>query len=256
MNNKTKKIKTKIGGNKSETLQDIVGNKLYKYTTNTSEYIKDKGARLIKNHDNKSNSIIKNVFDKGSAAVISNINDVLQNPSINKSFNDAIKTSKNIMGNLNEKLNNPEFKEKTKETMDNLADYTGIVVQSMDKPVNKIVDILNEAGTKTASGILSGAIKVGTDAMAAIPGVGAVIELGKMANDASKAAEDVVDATSKASSEISKIIEETTKNINENLQNFERKKKESSMILGRTNKSINTFMKGGRRKTKKVRFMK
>jgi hypothetical protein len=127
-------------------------------------------------------------------------------------------------------------------------------------------------------------IKVSTDAMAAVPGLGAVIELGKMANDASAAAGDVVEAASQATSSVSKVVEDTSKNIEEGVQKLEEKKnmkggmsklkeinKDSIKISNRVNNSINMFenplqtnKKGGYKtkrrlfknkpKTKRVRF--
>jgi hypothetical protein len=94
----------------------------------------------------------------------------------------------------------------------------------LDEPLNKAVDELNEAGTKAASGAVSGLVKVGTDALAAVPGAGAIVEVGKIVNDASRAIGDVSSAASEATSTVSKVIEETSKNINEGIEKLEEKK--------------------------------
>jgi hypothetical protein len=192
----------------------------------------------------KIGSDIVNVFDKGSAAVIGNINNILENPKIEASVSEAASETAEIgeklLEKFNEKISTPEFKAEAKEALENAADYAEIAVDAMDKPLNKAIDQLNEDGTKAASGIATGVIKVGTDAMAAVPGLGAVIELGKMANDASAAAGDVVEATSKAASTVSKVVEDTTENIEEGINKLEDEKK------------LEESMKGGMSKLKEI----
>lgn len=264
---------------KSKGIFDIIGDKLSGYSGKAFDYVKDKGLRLaglqpikqqeISNStqevDQKIDEIsdaasgivfdVKNVVDKGSAAVISNINEVLGSQevseSLNKSAEETSEIGEKLLENFNKSLSSPKMKEETKEALDNVAYYAEIAVDVLDKPINKAVDSLSEAGTKAASGAISGLIKVGTDAMAAVPGVGAVVELGKMANDATAAAGDVVEAASDATSTISKVVEETSKNIDQGLDKFEEKKtymnglkelnKDGLNVTNRVNKSINEF---------------
>jgi len=301
---------------RSKGIFDIIGDKISGYSGKAFNYVKDKSLRLaglqpIKQplvHDNSTKEIdqkineitdaasnvvsdVKNVVNKGSTDVINDVNDVLSSPEVSETVNEAAEEtaeiSEKLLENFNETLSSPELKEETKEALDNAADYAEIAVEAMDEPINKAVDSLNKAGTKATSGVVSGVIKVGTDALAAIPGVGAIVELGKMANDASAAVGDVVEASSDATSTISKVVEETSKNIDEGLDKLEEKKEklESSMnsfkdlnkdslnVSNRINKSINQFenpvktvpvLKGGRKtrrkllnhkyKTKRVRF--
>jgi len=299
--NKTKKYyggDSKEVLQKSRGIFDVVGDTLSSYAGKTSDYIKRKGLRLaglqpIKNPeeitkevdttatkeiDTKINDIsdaasglvsgvqsigsnVVNVFDKGSAAVVGNINDVLQSPQVGETVNEAAQETAEIgeklLEDFNEKLNTPEMKEETKIALDTAADYTNIALDSMDEPIDKAIDQLGDAGTKATSGVVSGLIKVGTDAMCAVPYVGAVFELGKMINDGSRAVGDVVEATSDATGTISKVVEETSKNIDEGIDKLDEKKKEAQQIANRTNKSIQTFENpiGGFRKTKR-RFFK
>jgi hypothetical protein len=276
--------------NKSKGIFDVIGNTLSNYTGKIVNYAKEKGMRLAgvepikkndelsttdnsnqnnstKNVDDNINKIsdaasglvtdakeigndVVDVFNKGSAAVIGNINAVLESPKIENSVNEAAtetaEIGEKLLENFNEKLSSPEIKEETKEALENAADYTEIAVEAMDEPLNKAIDQLNEAGTKAASGIASGVIKVGTDAMAAVPGLGAVIELGKMANDASAAAGDVVEAASQATSTVSKVVEDTSKNIEEGVHKLEEKKNIGENI------GENESMKGGMSKLKEI----
>jgi hypothetical protein len=271
----------------SRGIYDIISEKISQFTNNTAKYAEEKGLKLFglkkinspdelssQSDDKISNvaSNVVNVFDKGSAAVVENINDVLKSSKVSETLNAATEETaeigKKLLDNFNEKLNSPELKKETKEALNNVADYAEIAVKSLDKPINEAVDKLNEAGSKAASGAISGLIKVSTDAMAAVPGVGAIVELGKMANDASAAAGDIVEAASQATTSVSNIIEKSSKNIEEGVDQLKERKKEALQIANRTNKSIDTFenpLSGGQRnntkrklshnsKTKRVRF--
>jgi len=298
--NKTKKY---YGGksqkiNKNEDLIgkngifDIIGNKLTSFAGNTASYITSKGLRLAgleyvkkdkenedkENEDkekkdnegsgifssvNKISGDIVDVFDKGSAAVVENINDVLRSPKVVESTNEAIKETaeigEKVLENLNEKLSTPEFKKETKETLDNISDYAEIAVEAANEPINKAIDNFSEAGTKAASGIVSGVIKVGTDALGAVPGAGAIVDVGKMINDTSKAVLSVVEASSDAVSTASNLVKKTSANIEEGVNELVEIKKETKQILDRTNKSLDEFVsplnKGGAYKTKRT-FLK
>jgi ABC-type transporter Mla subunit MlaD len=301
MKNRSKKYfggKSKVS-EKSDGVFDIIGDKLSDFTGKAANYVEKKGLRLaglqpIKKNDDEiidestkqvdekinelsesASGLISNakeigsdivkVFDKGSAAIVGQINDVLESPKIENSVREAAEETAEIgeklLKKFNDKLSTPEFKEETKEALENVADYAEITIKAMDEPVNDAVDKLNEAGTKAASGAVTGLIKVSTDAMAAVPGAGAIVELGKIVNDTSAAVGDVVEAATDATSTVSKVIQETSENINESLDKLEEKKKEGEKILSRTNKSIKSFespatsfISGGGRKTKRKLF--
>jgi ABC-type transporter Mla subunit MlaD len=250
----------------SEGIFDVIGDKLSGYTSSMYNYGKEKGLRLLglqtinpaeaTEDTNKINesvtsatetmnkasetvnkasegvskigSDVVNVFDKGSAALIDNINDVLGSEIVNDSFKEASKdlgeTSAKILHNFNEAVSTPEFKEETKVAIDNAAEIADIVIKSSEKPVNDAIDIINKSATDATAGVASGAVKVATDAMAAVPGYGAIIEVGKMANDISAAAGDVVEASTAATEAVSKAIKETSNNINEGFEKLEEAK--------------------------------
>lgn len=270
---------------KSKGIFDIIGEKVSNYTGNVFDYVKSKGLRLaglkpIQTDENSSmnstkelddninkvsdadsglvsgakqiGSNVLNVLDKGSATIVEKFNNVVGSKLVEESVTDAaMKTAEigeRLLKNINTKISTPELKEETKKVLENAADYTEIAVEAMNEPINKAVDELNKAGTTAASGIASGVVKVGTDVLAAVPGVGAVIEVGKMANDASAAAGDVVKAASDASSTISKVVEETSKNIEEGL---EKKELEKNGLTEVTPNNTNN-MSGGMKNFKKI----
>jgi hypothetical protein len=261
--NRTKSIKYYGGAleveknTNSKGIFTLIGDKLSNYTGKITNYIKDKGLRLAglepikKENDMPSGEVDQKINEIGSAAsglvtsVIGNVNEVLGSPQVQNSLNstasETAEIGTNLLENVNAKLSTPEFKEAATEAIDNVADYTNIIVKAIDEPLNNSIDTLNKAGTKAMSGIASGAIKVGTDVLAAVPGAGAVIELGKMANDASAAAGDVVEATSDATTAVANIVKETTENMKEGIDDLKNKELEAKQIGGRINKSINLF---------------
>ena len=115
--NKTRKYYGGTGevDDKSKGIFDIIGDKLSGYSGKAINYVKDKGLRLVglqpiqqpeveqsastQEVDQKINEIgnaaseiigdVKNVVDKGSAAILGNINDVLQSPEVGESLSEA-----------------------------------------------------------------------------------------------------------------------------------------------------------------------
>jgi methyl-accepting chemotaxis protein len=244
----------------TEGVIDIIGDKLSGYTGRIINYGKEKGLRLLGLQTIKPNvesnvvaedsqkideslnqatqglsnategiskigSDVVNVADKASAAVIQNINDVLQSPEVGKSVSEAAgdiaETGTKLLSEFNKVASTPEFKQQTKVAIDNAAEIAEIVIQAADKPITEAVDVLNEAGEKAVAGVASGAIKAATDVAAAVPFYGSIIDMGKMVNDVTAAAQDVVEASTSATEAVSKAVKETSDNINEGLEKLE-----------------------------------
>jgi hypothetical protein len=138
-----------------------------------------------------------------------------------------------------------------------------VVAKAAEEPLKKLAKVSGKAATTAFGAASSGFVKVGTDMLGAIPGVGGVIEIGKMINDGSKAASAIVEAGSEAVESASDAFIDTKKNVEEGLKELEEKKKMSQEISNRTSESINTFVGGFNKtkrkfsnnmKTKKVRF--
>jgi hypothetical protein len=262
---KTRKYKKYYGGSvelsnpesvkedKTEGVIDIIGNKLSGYTGRIINYGKEKGLRLLGLQTIKPNvesnvvpeesqkidetlnqategltkigSDVVNVADKASAAIIENINDVLQSPEVGKSVTEAAsdlaETGTKLLSEFNKVANTPEFKQQTKVAIDNAAEIAEIAIEAADKPITEAVDVLNEAGEKAVAGVASGAVKAATDVAAAVPFYGSIIDMGKMVNDVTAAAQDVVEASTSATEAVSKAVKETSENINEGLEKLE-----------------------------------
>jgi len=258
--------KNYLGGSVNEPFQkhegifQVIGQKLSGYAGEVGEYVKDKTLRLaglepIDQHEETATPAEPESKPEGmvstlSANALHQINEFLLDPTVQRSLHETLqKTSiilKNLVQNINAALSDPQLKEETKIALENVADYVGIFVQAMDGPLNDIIDTLNRSGTKALSAALAGLIKVLTDMAAAVPGFGAFMELGKMANDASAAAGDVVEAATNTTSAISQAISDTSENFQQGLEALHQKKQEAAQIANRTQQSMRRFMRGGR----------
>ena len=167
---------------KTEGVIDIIGDKLSGYTGRIINYGKEKGLRLLGLQTIKPNiesnvvgedsqkideslnkateglsnategiskigSDVVNVADKASAAIIENINDVLQSPEVGKSATEAAsdiaETGTKLLSEFNKVASTPEFKQQTKVAIDNAAEIAEIAIQAADKPITESVDVLN-----------------------------------------------------------------------------------------------------------------
>jgi hypothetical protein len=240
-------------------------NKLEETATNVANEVSETTANIASN--------VTDVADKTSAAIIENVNEVLGSDAVKETAEQAAQDTAAIttelLGNFNEAIDNPEVKEEVKEALDNAGEVASVAVDAFEEPLNKAVDVTAEAAQKATSAAVSGAIKVGTDAMAAVPFWGAIIDLGKMINDGSRAASAVVEAGSEAVEVASDAFIDTKENFEKGLKELDEKKKMSQQISNRTTNSINQFenptvMKGGNKtrrklfkrklKSKRVRF--
>jgi len=218
---------------------------------------------------------VENVADKTGAVILDNVNEVLGSDAVNETTEQVAKnTAEIVQENLevfNDALNNPEVKAEVEEAIEHIGDVGAVVVEASEKPIEKVVDVASNALVKATGATLAGIIKIGTDVAAAVPGVGAVIEVGKMLNDGSKAASAVVEAGSEVVEVASDAFIETKEGIEKGLDLLEENKKTAEEISNRTTKSIDDFenpvstiTKGGRKtrrrffkrkaKSKRVRF--
>ena len=123
---------------------------------------------------------------------------------------------------------------------------------------------MNEATGKALGGIAGTGIKVATDMMAAVPYVGAVVEMGKIINDTSKGVSAVVEAGSEVAETSSDLVTDSIENFKDEYKKAENLKSsisEKGKITNRVNDSINDFeettknpteyLKGGGGKTRK-----
>lgn len=190
-------------------------------------------------------SDIKNVADKTGAAIIENVNEVLGSNVVKESTQQAAENTAEIVKEgaevFNAALNSPEVKEELKEAIDNAAQVGTVAIKAAEQPINEAADVLAQTVPRAAASSVAGLIKVGTDAMAAVPYLGAAIEFGKMLNDGSKAVSGVVEATTDAVEAGSDLIIETKENFDKGMAMLEKTKKMAEEISNRTNESINDF---------------
>lgn len=214
---------------------------------------------------NASSGVISDV-GKTSTAVIDNVNEVLDSPYVSEGVTEAGKETAAITGKLaekfNESMNDPIIKAEVQEAIENAGEIGTVIAKASEEPIKEVAKVGVESGTKALGAASAGVIKVGTDMLAAIPGVGSIIEIGKILNDGSKAVSSVVEAGSKAIETTSDAFIETTEKVKEGLKDLEEKKRISEQISNRTLKSIDQFenpipttsQTAGSRKTKRRLF--
>lgn len=164
-----------------------------------------------------------NILNKGLALVLNQVNTVLAAPGVQTTVDvEATRATElvtDIFSRVAEKLKDPKLQEQARLAGDELTIYAKILVEAMREPLTELVGILSQAGLKATSAIIVGIIKVVTDAMAAVPGIGAVIEVGKIANDVSRAVGDAAEAGSNATTAASKAVFDITENVKQGLKN-------------------------------------
>ena len=268
---KYKKNKTfKRGGsidNEREGIIDILKNKVSDVASSAFTTVEDAGlkiAGLERINKQEQSSNINNTIDQASTSALNNINEVLGSNEVKETVSQAGKDTADIIGNLantfNQAINDPIVKQEVEQAIDNAGEIGSVMVDAAKEPFNKAVNVAAEAIPKATGAAISGVVKVGTDAMAAIPGVGGVIEVGKIINDSSKAASAVIEAGSEAIETASDLFIETKANMEKGMQALEEKKKLAEQISNRTTRSINEFenpinqitqQTGGKRKSKR-----
>jgi len=300
-NKKNKTIKKGGADEKREGVFDMLGDKISGVASSAATKVADATLKMaglerikksadeqqaaekvnedIEKMSNAASSTItdaQNMVDETGANVLEGVNEVLGSDTVKQTTKQAAEDTAEIVKDsaeaFNKALDDPVVKAEVKEAIENAGEVGEVVVKAAEKPFNEIVDVVAESIPKATGAALSGMIKVGTDAMAAIPGVGGIIELGKMINDSSKAASAVVEAGSEAVEVASDAFIETKENVEKGLKDLEEKKKMVEQISNRTTKSINEFenpittqaTKGGRRtrrnifkrkgKSKRVKF--
>ena len=164
-----------------------------------------------------------NILNKGLGIILNQVNTVLAAPGVQTTVDAeaerATELVTDIFSRVAEKLQDPKLQEQARLAGDELAIYAKILVDAMREPLTELVGILSQAGLKATSAIIVGIVKVVTDAMAAVPGLGAVIEVGKIANDVSRAVGDAAEAGSDATTAASKAVFDITENVKQGLKN-------------------------------------
>ena len=193
-------------------------------------------------------SDISDSVNNSSAALIGDMNDVLKTPIVNEAVSQAADDTKeiteNLLGSVNATFDDPKFKKELADTLNNTAEIATIGIKAMDKPIDEAIDKVNEATGKALGGLAGTGIKIATDMMAAVPYVGAVVEMGKIVNDASKGISAVVEAGSEVAETSSDLVTNSIENFKDEYKKAEDLKSsinEKSKITDRVNDSINDF---------------
>lgn len=248
-----------------EGVFDIIENNVANIASSAATTVADAGLKIIglerihKNpeeiHIDENNKVINsssgmisnigNLVDKTGATIINNVNEVLGSDLAKETTAQAAQNTaqfiKERAEQFNESFNKPEVKAEIKNSIKNLGEIASIVIEEGREPFNKAVDVAAEATQKASSAAVSGAVRVGTSALSAVPYLGAVISLGKMVNDGSKAASAMVEAGSEATEAASDAFIQAKENVENKLKDLEVKKAMANKISSRTTNSIKEF---------------
>jgi len=254
---RNKKNKTlKIGGSEERKgVIDIISDKLGDAASVVIDKTQDIGLNVLGlekiDKSNETTIIDENiaaasgVVGNVTTGVINNVNEVLDSPVVNQGVKEAGKETAAIVSKLAETFNDAMDNQIVKENVENAIEHAGeigaVVVKASEEPLKEVARVSTEAGSKALGAASAGFIKVGTDILAAVPGVGGIIEIGKMINDGSKAASAVIEAGTEAVETASDAFIETTENVKKGLKELEEKKKMVEQISNRTAKSITQF---------------
>jgi hypothetical protein len=238
---------------KREGIIDYYENKLSGAASTVTNFAIDTGLKMVglkrikdepHTENNEEPRIVSNAestIDKVGSDVLENVNDFLKSDSLQQTTEQSTKDTSQIIKKINEALDDPEVKLEIKQAIKNAGEFGSVIIEAGKKPFNEAVDVAAEATQKATGAALSGAVKVGTDVLGAVPFLGAIIDVGKMVNDGSKAASAVTEATTEAIESASDAFIETKKNIEIKLKELEEKKRISQQISNRTTDSIKEF---------------
>jgi hypothetical protein len=178
-------------------------------------------------------------------ASLQTINNYLKSPVIKTTISEAASETANriedLISTATKPFENPAFQADAKVALEKASIGADTLLKAMDKPIDAAIDKLNDAGEKALSGIASGTVKAASDAVAAVPGVGTLVELPKIADDISKAAGTVIEAGSDAIETASEFYETTKGNFEAEQKKLENLSKQAFDTEKRINSSINDF---------------
>jgi hypothetical protein len=198
---------------------------------------------------------VLDLVDRSGGLIISDINEVLASDQFKRTTEEAAKQTGELIREsskrFNETLDDPDVKAQLEEAIKKAGEIGEMVVKYGEKPYYRAVDIAGRAARKASSAVASGSLKVGSDALAAVPFVGSVVSVGNMINDGSKAASALVEAGSEVVQSASDVFLEVKKNIEKDykLDDLEERKKLGEKIYNRVNKSISNFQNPFSKKT-------
>lgn len=216
---------------------------------------------------NKEPSILCTVLDavdRTGGLMLNEVNDILASEQFKHTTEEAAKQTADLIRQssktFNDTLNDPEVKAELEEAIKKAGQVSEMVIKYGEKPYNRAVDIAAKAAQKAYGAVATGSIKVGTDALAAVPFLGSVVSVGNMVNDTSKAASALTEAGSDVVQSASDVFIDLKKKLENDPDFLEAKKKLGEQISNRINKSIAKFknsdniQNGGGHKTRRKLF--
>jgi hypothetical protein len=188
---------------------------------------------------------VLDIMDRTGGVIFNDINDLLGSDELKQTTKQAAEQTaaiiKDTAKTFNDALNDPDVRVQVEEAIKKAGEISDMVVKYGEKPYYRAVNVAAKAAQKATSAAVTGAIKVGTDGLSAVPFLGSVVSVGNMVNNTSKAACAISEAGSDVVQAASDAIIETNKSVRKELGELEEKKKMGEQISNRINNSINNF---------------
>jgi DNA repair exonuclease SbcCD ATPase subunit len=193
-----------------EGILDIASDTLSNAVEKGSDFVGDKLLRLIGlqpiNADNPNSSEqpnnpleepiniasriaakVLNIANNKFGNILQKLNEFLDSPETQMNIAEAGKNLVDkfilLLKQFNETLDNPILKEEFVLAVYILGVYAKIFVDSTEEPLDKAIDLLNQAIVKAASGLSTGAVKVVMDVVGVVPFLGEILDVSRALND-------------------------------------------------------------------------
>jgi hypothetical protein len=176
---KTKRLRKKrnhtckIGGTSNTQVSDASNN----VVANASNNEVDASNNLVVEAKVREGVIDKlgNTLELTTANMLDRVNKVLEsNQPDDKGLEEVVQDTVSILNkhvsNFNNTMDDPAAKEELKKTIENASEIADVIAQSAEKPLSRLIKVSFASSLDALRASISGAIKVLTDAMAAIPG--------------------------------------------------------------------------------------
>lgn len=187
----------------------------------------------------------ENALDKTGAAIINNVNEVLESDIAKETTKQAAKDTvyivKELAGTFNKALDDPEFKAEAKQAIQNVGELGLVFAEAAKEPVNIALNNTAESIERTMPKLGAAGVKILWDTMGAIPPISILVDGINIVNDVTKATSAASKVATEAIESASDAFSETKKKFELKLKELEEKKRISQQISNRTTNSIKEF---------------
>ena len=161
-------------------LLESVKNKFAEGTSFINSGLENVGATgIIGNAVNVASDAINTAKNKVNEVGSILVDDLVETPfknsigkgTITHAISDTMSMLTLILAEINKRLDDPQFQETLRNTANNVAVYTNIILSAADEPLNKLVDKASELIGKLEKKLLESTVQAEMGALSLIPGL-------------------------------------------------------------------------------------